>query len=65
VGQTGLLLCLWGAMLFFWGMSLSGWARVLASPGAGFCAYEIFPHVHRRVDQYLSDSDTGYQAGWR
>ena len=21
VGQTGLLLCLWGAMLFFWGMS--------------------------------------------
>src|SRR4029434_1767637 len=21
VGQTGLLLCLWGGMLFFWGMS--------------------------------------------
>jgi cell division protein FtsW len=64
VGQTGLLLCLWGAMLFFWGMSFVwvgaglGIAAVL-----GFAAYEIFPHVHHRVEQYLSESDTGYQAG--
>jgi cell division protein FtsW len=29
----------------------------------GLAAYEIFPHVHHRVDQYLSESDTGYQAG--
>jgi cell division protein FtsW len=64
VGQTGLLLCLWGAMLFFWGMSFVwvgtglGIAAVL-----GFSAYEIFPHVHHRVEQFLSESDTGYQAG--
>src|SRR5690349_7790520 len=29
----------------------------------GFAAYEIFPHVHHRVEQFLSDSDTGYQTG--
>ncbi len=29
----------------------------------GFLAYVIFPHVHHRVEQYLSDSDIGYQAG--
>ena len=38
VGQTGLLLCLWGAMLFFWGMSF---VWVGAGPGdrrrAGLC----------------------------
>jgi cell division protein FtsW len=64
VGQTGLLLCLWGAMLFFWGMSFVWVGTGLGAAGAlGFIAYEIFPHVHHRVDQYLSESDTGYQAG--
>jgi cell division protein FtsW len=64
VGQTGLLLCLWGAMLFFWGMSFL-WVGVgLGIVGAlGVAAYEIFPHVHHRVEQFLSESDTGYQAG--
>jgi cell division protein FtsW len=64
VGQTGLLLCLWGAMLFFWGMSFV-WVGVGVGVSAvlGFAVYEIFPHVHHRVDQFLSDSDTGYQAG--
>ncbi len=64
VGQTGLLLCLWGAMLFFWGVNflwVSAGVGVLAV--LGFAAYEIFPHVHHRVEQFLSDSDTGYQAG--
>lgn len=64
VGQTGLLLCLWGGMLFFWGMSFV-WVGVgIGAVGVlGFLAYEIFPHVHRRVDQYLGHSETGYQAG--
>ncbi|MEY4964677.1 MAG: hypothetical protein RL274_260 [Pseudomonadota bacterium] len=64
VGQTGLLLCLWGGMLFFWGMSFVWVAAGIGAVGAlGFLAYEIFPHVHRRVDQYLGHSETGYQAG--
>jgi len=64
VGQTGLLLCLWGAMLFFWGMSFVWVGAGLGIAGAlGLAAYEVFPHVHHRVDQFLSESDTGYQAG--
>ena len=64
VGQTGLLLCLWGAMMFFYGMPFI-WVFVgLGVCGAlGFGVYEIFPHVHHRVQQFLSQSDTGYQAG--
>jgi cell division protein FtsW len=64
VGQTGLLLCLWGAMLFFWGVNFL-WVGIGVAVAAvlGFAAYEIFPHVHHRVQQFLSDSDTGYQAG--
>jgi cell division protein FtsW len=64
VGQTGLLLCLWGAMLFFWGLNFF-WVGVgVGVLGVlGFVAYEIFPHVHHRVEQFLSNSDTGYQAG--
>ena len=64
VGQTGLLLCLWGAMLFFWGMSFV-WVGLGIGVTAvlGFLVYEIFPHVHHRVQQFLSESDTGYQAG--
>src|SRR3954469_14580983 len=64
VGQTGLLLCLWGAMLFFWGMSFVWVGAGLGGLAAlGVFAYEVFPHVHRRVDQYLGHSETGYQAG--
>ncbi len=64
VGQTGLLLSLWGAMLFFAGLPLF-WVALLAGVTAalGFAAFLIFPHVHHRVAQYLSDSDIGYQAG--
>lgn len=64
VGQTGLLLCLWGAMLFFWGMSFVWVGAGIGVAGVlGFIAYEIFPHVHHRVEQYLSEDGTGYQAG--
>jgi cell division protein FtsW len=64
VGQTGLLLCLWGAMLFFWGLNFL-WVGIGVGVLAvlGFAAYELFPHVHHRVEQFLSESDTGYQAG--
>jgi cell division protein FtsW len=64
VGETGLLLSLWGAMLFFWGVDFL-WVFVFLGAGIAlaFTAYEIFPHVHHRVEQYLSESGTGYQAG--
>jgi cell division protein FtsW len=64
VGQTGLLLSLWGAMLFFWGMSFLWVGAGLGVVGVlGFAAYEIFPHVHHRVEQFLQEPGTGYQAG--
>jgi cell division protein FtsW (lipid II flippase) len=64
VGQTGLLLCLWGAMLFFWGLPLL-WVGAMAAcaGGLGVTAYLFFPHVQNRVNQYLGHSETGYQAG--
>ena len=38
VGQTGLLLCLWGAMLFFWGLQFPlGRHRPGRTGGAGLC----------------------------
>jgi cell division protein FtsW len=63
VGQSGLLLSLWGAMLFFAGLPVF-WVGLMAGGSAalGFAAYVIFPHVHHRVAQYLSSSDIGYQA---
>jgi cell division protein FtsW len=64
VGQTGLLLSLWGAMLFCAGLPLF-WVGLLAGVTGlmGFVAYVVFPHVHHRVAQYMSQSDIGYQAG--
>ncbi|MGH6828649.1 MAG: FtsW/RodA/SpoVE family cell cycle protein [Rhizomicrobium sp.] len=64
VGQTGLLLSLWGAMLFFAGLPLV-WVGLMAGASAllGAGAYLVFPHVHHRLAQYLSSSDIGYQAG--
>ncbi len=64
VGQTGLLLSLWGAMLFFWGLPLL-WVAAMAGCASGLAsaAYVIFPHVHNRVNQYLGHSEIGYQAG--
>jgi cell division protein FtsW len=64
VGQTGLLLSLWGAMLFFWGMSFIWVGAGLGVVGVlGFAAYEIFPHVHHRIEQFIEEPGTGYQAG--
>jgi cell division protein FtsW len=64
VGQTGLLLALWGALLFFNGASLP-WMGALggASAGLGVASYFLIEHVRHRVDQYLSHDKAGYQAG--
>jgi len=63
VGQTGLLLALWGAMLFFNGVALQ-WIGYLAGGSAalGVLSYFTFSHVHHRIDQFLGDG-TGYQTG--
>ncbi|HEX3756796.1 MAG TPA: FtsW/RodA/SpoVE family cell cycle protein [Rhizomicrobium sp.] len=64
VGQTGLLLSLWGVMLFFWGVDfLFVFVFLGAIAALGFLAYEVFPHVHHRIEQFLGGSGTGYQAG--
>lgn len=64
VGQTGLLLALWGALLFFNGISLA-WIGTLASgsAGLGVAAYFLIGHVRHRVDQFLSQDKGGYQTG--
>jgi len=64
VGQTGILLALWGTLLFFYGIS-GVWIGALAggSMGIGVLAFYIFPHVQHRIEQFLSDDTPGYQAG--
>jgi cell division protein FtsW len=63
VGQTGLLLALWGALLFFNGVSLAA-VGILAgsSAGLGFLAYLLFPHVHHRINQFFDPQSAGYQT---
>jgi cell division protein FtsW len=64
VGQSTLLLALWGALLFFSGASMV-WMALLGggTAGVGVAAYVLFPHVHHRIDQFLNPSTTGYQTG--
>lgn len=64
VGQTALLLALWGALLFFNGVSVP-FIGVLAGASAalGGLAYLLFPHVHHRINQFFDPQQTGYQAG--
>jgi cell division protein FtsW len=64
VGQTGLLLALWGAMLFLDGVSLV-WVGMITGIGTalGTFAYLFIPHVHHRVEQFLSGGKPGYQSG--
>ncbi|HEY1838433.1 MAG: FtsW/RodA/SpoVE family cell cycle protein [Rhizomicrobium sp.] len=54
-GQTGLMLALWGVLLFFAGISLN-WVGILAaaSMGLAYLAYVLVPHVHHRVEQFFS-----------
>jgi len=63
VGQTFLLLGLWGAMLFFAGLSVK-WVWAIGGGTAGlatFC-YVFVPHVHHRVEQFLHPADKGHQV---
>jgi cell division protein FtsW len=68
VGQTGLLLALWGSLLFFAGLRFY-WMALLGGAGAGLLGftYIFFSHVRHRIDQYfaqMQDPDqAGYQAG--
>lgn len=64
VGQTGLLLALWAALLFFNGISLI-WIGALAGSSSvlAVLAYFVFPHVHHRINQYFDPQQGGYQAG--
>ena len=63
-GQAFLLLALWASLLFFAGLRL-GWIWLLGGVGSVLAGltYLFIPHVHHRVDQYFSATDTGYQAG--
>jgi len=64
VGQTFLLLGMWGAMLYFAGLALK-WVWAIGGGAAGLAtmAYFLFPHVQHRVQQYFHPSEKGYQAG--
>ena len=64
VGQTGLLVALWGALLFFYGISV-WWIAALAGSGIGLgvLAFYLFPHVQHRILQFLGDDTPGYQTG--
>jgi cell division protein FtsW len=64
VGQTGLLLALWGAMLFFEGISLL-WIGLIVGgcAGIGALAYLTIPHVHHRIEQFMGGGKSGYQTG--
>jgi cell division protein FtsW len=64
VGQTGLLLALWGAMLFLDGISVV-WVGMITGIGTALCgmAYLLIPHVHHRIDQFLGGGKPGYQSG--
>ncbi|HEY8697421.1 MAG TPA: FtsW/RodA/SpoVE family cell cycle protein [Rhizomicrobium sp.] len=64
VGQTGLLLALWGAMLFFDGISLLWIGFIVGGcAGIGGLAYIAIPHVHHRIDQFIGGGKSGYQTG--
>lgn len=62
VGQTGLMIALWGALLFFNGISAL-WIGMLAGSSAalGGLAYLLIPHVHHRVNQFFDPHALGYQ----
>jgi cell division protein FtsW len=61
LGQTGLVIATWGAMLFFSGVS---WLIIIGL-GIGaivmmFGAYTLFPHFASRVDNFLNPDSGGH-----
>jgi cell division protein FtsW len=66
VGQTALLIALWGALLFFAGLPLAGMGILAgASTVLAYLAYLLLPHVHHRIEQFFQTDakDKGYQTG--
>jgi cell division protein FtsW len=60
VGQTALMLSTWAALLFLSG--ISWWIIFTLMGGAvglGYAAYLLFPHVSRRIDNFLSPEGVG------
>jgi len=64
VGQTGLLLTLWGALLFFNGVR-GIWIAALGAGSAaiGGLAWLLFPYIQHRMAQFISSGAPGYQEG--
>ena len=67
VGQTGLLLALWAALLFFYGVPLK-WIGAIAGGGLGLVALAYFAvsacaSPHRPV--HLSRRERAIRRGWR
>jgi len=64
IGQTALILGTWSALLFLAGISwwvIAGLIGVASLGGVG--AYLFFPHVTRRIDNFLNpDAGNGYQV---
>jgi cell division protein FtsW len=60
VGQTALMLSTWAALLFLSGIS---WWIIFSlmggAVGLGYAAYLLFPHVSRRIDNFLSPEGVG------
>ena len=58
IGQTGLMLATWGALLFISGIS---WVLIgglgVAAVGGLFGAYALFPHFAKRIDTFLNPED--------
>ncbi|HSM94931.1 MAG TPA: FtsW/RodA/SpoVE family cell cycle protein, partial [Rhizomicrobium sp.] len=63
-GQTAVLLALWATLLFFNGLPLI-WTSILGGIGSVFLTllYIFVPYIHHRVEQFMDDDKTGYQAG--
>ena len=60
------MLALWAALLFFSGLALR-WIWVIGggSSGLGVLAFLLFPHVRRRVLQFLAQFFDPQQAGYQ
>ena len=63
LGQTMLISATWAAMFFMAGLSWI-WIVMLGLVGAGgaFVAYASFPHVTKRIDQFLTGEGDTFQV---
>ncbi len=63
LGQTALLIALWGTLLFFNGARFTFVAGLAAASAVLLVlAYFSFSYVHHRIDQFLDPHKMGYQA---